>query len=534
MNVREVRNQTNEAKNEVLSYQFCVKLVSTVEVGEQSLEVSGIVIPEADQRLSIEQFIAFAIGTWMAGYPDVKIPDSVYLIGHFTRADLPAFDEFQNDIREITSNVRNTFVSIDSHLKLRIEDPISERGSILKVRIRDTLLLAPANAKSLGDIGDIVGFQKIRLADDVRQEISIKENMKILRADNWLLFRDYAIRDAEVCVRYAERILRQHYDLFADFRLPVTLTSFGTKLVFQDWQAEGLDPDRVLGRETGVEKTFVKKLGYSVKKERKPFLDDVFWQLDFVTAAYHGGRNEQFIYGVPDEGDWRDLDISSAYTTAMSMIGLPDWTTIEQVYDIDSIRFDELAFCSVDFEFPQHVQYPTLPVRTQNGIIFPRSGTSVCPAPEIWLARELGAILKLRVGKRVTVDRSRPIFKNFIKGSIQKRNQHQKGSLENLFWKEVGNSTYGKTAQGMRKKRVYDLKADDMVELPESRLPQPFFCRVHHLVHQGTARRDPQRVAHRRQSVQRHDRRVPVDGSTVRHRRCDGKAACPGVQESTQ
>jgi len=43
----------------------------------------------------------------------------------------------------------------------------SEVGSF-QVKLRDTILLAPANAKSLNDIGEIVGLSKIKLADNSR------------------------------------------------------------------------------------------------------------------------------------------------------------------------------------------------------------------------------------------------------------------------------------------------------------------------------------------------------------------------------
>ena len=53
---------------------------------------------------------------------------------------------------------------------------------------------------------------------------------------------------------------------------------------------------------------------------------------------------------------------------------------------------------------------------------------------------------------------------------VLKKNEHPKKSLENLFWKELTNSTYGKTAQGLRERRVFDLKALDTRRLEESKI----------------------------------------------------------------
>ncbi|WP_247882297.1 hypothetical protein [Brucella intermedia] len=48
--------------------------------------------------------------------------------------------------------------------------------------------------------------------------------------------------------------------------------------------------------------------------------------------------------------------------------------------------------------------------------------------------------------------------------------------MTTFFWKEVGNSTYGKTAQGLREKRVYNLQNDGMEALPPSKITQPYFA----------------------------------------------------------
>lgn len=476
VDVTEVRRGEADAKNVVLSYQYYVKLVEKAGDAGRALSVSGIIVPKDGERLAFEDFIAFAVGVWLGEFPDQQAPANIYLVGHFTRADLPAFSEFQDISRHHLSAIRNTLVSMGPAIKIMIGEEDADEDIELKVELRDTLLLAPGNAKSLGSVGEIVGFEKMRLHTDVREEIRIKENMSELRETNWPLFRDYAIRDAEICVRYAERIMRQHTALFDDFRLPVTLTSFGTSLVINGWEEAGHDVNALLGTELITDKTFSKKLGYFKTERKTVYTEKAQWNIDFVTDTYHGGRNEQFMFGVAPEGDWRDLDLSSAYTTAMSLIGTPQWDELRHVSDLSEIDMLDLAFASVDFEFPESVRFPTLPVRTESGIIFPRKGHSNCGAPEICLAQQLGARLSLDYALIVPTDAKRPVFSSFIRDCINRRNEHPKGTFDNLFWKEVGNSTYGKTAQGLREKRVYDVRSNDMERLPPSRLTQPFFA----------------------------------------------------------
>ena len=65
-----------------------------------------------------------------------KASYSIYLVGHFNRADLPAFDEFQALSRSHLSAIRNTFISMGSAIK----SPLGKKTSDLTfhVELRDT------------------------------------------------------------------------------------------------------------------------------------------------------------------------------------------------------------------------------------------------------------------------------------------------------------------------------------------------------------------------------------------------------------
>lgn len=465
------------AQNQLLSYQFCVRLLE-VDATRPTLQSKGIIIPDSGARWNLRDFVAAAIGTLLAEHPTANVPTDIYLVGHFTRADLPMFRDIDHNARRFWNNIRSTFASIDESMPMWLVDDDNSDIAKFDIVLRDTILLAPEGKKSLEQIGEMLGLKKLWLSTDHQpaSERSAKANMRQLMLSNWLLFRDYAIRDAEICAEYAERVIRTSQQLFGDFKMPVTLTQFGSKLLIADWENAGKNPDELLGRESVTEIRYNAKLGVMISRKERPYVHEVHDEQDLVTATYHGGRNEQFLFGICDEGIWRDHDLSSAYATAMALIGKPDWANMQRHVDIDEIGPLDLAFVYVDFEFPATVRFPTLPVRTANGIIFPRKGMSQCGAPELALAKALGAKLKLRKAVRVTIDHDQQIFVPFIRHCLEQRGQHKKGTFENLFWKQVGNSTYGKTAQGLRSKRVYDLREDDMVDLPESTLTQPFFA----------------------------------------------------------
>ncbi|MEI6572139.1 MAG: DNA polymerase [Alphaproteobacteria bacterium] len=455
-------------KYEVLSYQFYSRSF------EES-EWCGILIPEKGERISFGQFILFALLKGIESGDLREIPESIYLVGHFTRADVPAFSDF-HDLTSYLGNVRNTFVSIDQFIPLKIQFSETEFVEI-KIYLRDTMLLSPANTKKLSDLGELVGTNKVVLDEDPTKELFYKKNMDLMRDQNWDLFKKYALVDAEICVRYILKIMEEFFKATGKRKVPVTLTSIGIELLLKSWKDDlGLDKDTILGNEIVHERTYNKKLGWFLKTKKEVPIAEVYWFKDFVTETYHGGRNEQFWFGPGFEDEWTDFDLSGAYPTAMALIGKPDWENIFVSKRLDDYKANELGFAYVNFKFPKHTRYPTLPVRTENGLIFPLEDMSYCSTPEIEVARSLGAIIRVRHGVIVPTDKSVKIFGHFISECIKKRRLFPKKSIDALFWKELSNSTYGKTAQGLREKRVFDLREKNTQRLPESRITNPYFA----------------------------------------------------------
>lgn len=463
-------------RNAILSYQVYCKLYDPSQPGAQ--EWGGVCFPEdgsVDKRLSLADVVTFAIWKGISTGAVSIVPTRIYLVGHFTRADIPAFKDFQS-LTQMMSSVRNTFLSIDGYIAVDFEFPDGDEIS-LQLLLRDTMLLTPAASKSLRALGELVGQEKIQLDPDPAKDQWYKANMDVLLQDDPKLFDRYALNDAVICVRYADRLIEQCRALLGVAKLPATLTSIGVDLLLQSWKYDlDVDPNAVLGKEQVSERSFNKKAGYFKDVARDVELREVAWHSPFATECYHGGRNEQFWFGPAFEDDWTDYDLSSAYPTAMAMIRLPDWCNIRVSTQVDDFTPDTLGVACVEFEFPESVRFPTLPVRTDNGLVFPRQGISDCASPEIALARSLGATLKIRHGVIVPYLSDLPVFGEFIKDCIQKRKSFGKGTLENLFWKELTNSSYGKTAQGLREKRVYDLRDRATKPLPESKITNPFFA----------------------------------------------------------
>lgn len=457
------------AKYRVLSYQFHAKT-------SDGQEWQGICCPDGDERMGLGEFMVFALGLGAREHNVRNMPTKIYLVGHFTRADVPAFADFK-DLTAYLSSVRNTFISIDTATKFKIDYPDGTHCTSLNILFRDTLLLTPQASRSLKEIGKLVGQEKLQLDPDEAKHKDMIRNMDKVRIENWELFKQYALNDATICVRYIEKIISQFEEVTGKKKVPVTLTSIGVDLLQKSWKENfEEDPLAILGKEEVTERYFDKEKGYYIKKPRQVDMEEVAWYIDFVTECYHGGRNEQFWFGPCFEDEWTDFDLSSAYPTAMSLIGLPKWREICDDPDIEKFTPTTLGFANVDFEFPSGTRYPTLPVRTSHGLIFPLKGRSYCSAPELHVARNLGATIKINKGVIVPTDPSVKIFGEFIKGCLERRLAAGSKTLQGLFWKEISNSTYGKTAQGLRPKRVYDMRDRTTKVLPPSAITNPFFA----------------------------------------------------------
>lgn len=459
---------TGAAKFRVLSYQFHAKT-------QDGKEWQGICCTDSNERMSISDFLVFVLGKGARDHGITKLPLTIFLVCHFTRADIPAFSDFK-DQSQYLSSVRGTFLNINQCLKYQFECN-GELVAKLRVVIRDTMLLTPQAKKSLQGIGELVGLPKLQLDPDLKKHKEMIGKMDEVRVTHWDIYKNYALRDATICVLYIERIIKVYEAVTGKKKVPVTLTSIGIDLLFKSWQDDlQINSLDILGQEIVKQRYFSKKKNYYIEKNEKVYIEELSHLIPFITECYHGGRNEQYWFGPGSEDTWIDIDLASAYPTAMSLIGMPDWRGLYETTLLEEFKPTTLGFAWVDFKFPESTRYPTMPVRTNHGLVFPLEGTSYCSAPELFVANTLGCQIKIRKGVIIPTNPDVRIFGQFIKECIKKRLNAGSKTLEGLFWKEISNSTYGKTAQGLHKKRVYDMRDRDTKPLPPSRITNPCFA----------------------------------------------------------
>jgi hypothetical protein len=329
------------------------------------------------------------------------------------------------------------------------------------------MTIAPGGS-SLASLGELLGLPKIDIPAG-----AIEAMDKFLKTDK-KLFECYAIRDAEIAAEFAWKLAEFNKDQGLGFEIPLTLGSLAVKLVEDLWEKNGVRKLDVLGKEISTEKVYSKGRYRTVKKEVP--LHTVHLHEALATECYHGGRNEAYHFGPTGDNFWTDIDLSGAYSTAMAAIRMPDWDKLVVSNEVKNFTADTLGLAHVTFKFPDDCSYPCLPVRTDNGLVFPLEGQSYCGSPEIVLAIELGAQVKITHGIIIPWASDVRPFEMFSQKVREKRKSFKKGSIFEKTWKEIGNSLYGKVAQGLRKKRVFDSRNDDSADLPQSKVTQAYLA----------------------------------------------------------
>jgi DNA polymerase type B, organellar and viral len=455
-----------EARYEVLSYQLFIK--------HDDHTLREIIIPEPRKRINFVDFITYAVAKLTSVC--TSVPRTWVLVGHFNKADFPAFDDRGETLRKLAA-IRSSMVTLGYPIKIRMMfSEVEEDFEELYIHVRDSILMAPAGQRSLAAVGDLMGIEKIKLHDDPEVELDMKQNMASVRENLWERFRQYALLDAEISALYFERMMELYQRVSGTNRIPTSLSNIGPQLLVKEWNARKPKIDRlkILGKEAFKEEIWNDATASYYTQRSELYQEHLFWHIDFVTSCFHGGRAEQMWFGPSDADEFADYDLAAAYPTAMAMLAEPMWDSIRPTTDLADLRLGKFSFACVDFEFPDDVRYPVLPVRTENGLIHPLKGRSYCCSPEIEVALELGASIK--ICHAVTIDTTDELpFFHFIKRTIRLRHDATE-PIEQALWKEVTNSCYGKTAQGLRRKRTFNLKTLSNKPVPESSITNPFFA----------------------------------------------------------
>jgi hypothetical protein len=308
-------------------------------------------------------------------------------------------------------------------------------------------------------------------------------------------FVAYAIGVARVTLEYYVGFMRTYETLFPNVAvLPFTYGDAVVKACnsyLTDHPV--LTSHLIFGRE---ERRIRNERGH---KQRKALEVDSRRHTNTLFAeAYHGGLNQAMEHGEYVAGPDSiilDVDFTGAYVTSMATFPVPNWNagvlpllSMEQVVEAHS--FESLAqgavpmmAANVTFAFPPDCQYPCLPVRSTDCPLFPRNGTTTCTGVELALAQTMDAQIDLGIGYHIPAlcdEQRRPVlaFAEFLGRLAKQREAEQDrnpGSLQDRMLKELGASFYGKLAQGIEDRPVYNFSGGK-AQLGPSAITTPHYA----------------------------------------------------------
>jgi len=218
--------------------------------------------------------------------------------------------------------------------------------------------------------------------------------------------------------------------------------------------------------------------------------------VQFITGL-RGGRNESFMYGVDkidgEQRCWIDYDLTSAYTTVMSILGHPDTEKGVRIFNktVQNMSPKDLLFnyiiVDVEFKFDKNTKYPCIPSRVDDNVdIYPLEGRSTITGCEYLVAKSMGCRLYVKDGVMIPFKKSSAKtindmdylapFRSIVKELQYKRRQYPKKTFYNYMYKEIGNSIFGQVCMGISGRKGYDIKSKTHVSIEGGVLSNPILA----------------------------------------------------------
>jgi len=174
----------------------------------------------------------------------------------------------------------------------------------------------------------------------------------------------------------------------------------------------------------------------------------------------------------------------------MAGLGNPDYNkgrmiTIKQ---LEKMSFNEILYSyiimKVKFKFKAKTKFPSIPVHIdETTSIYPLEGEAILTGAEYLLAKSQKCELKISDIYYLPFERTRKErkiinhpFKSIIKEIQLKRRQYPPKTINNLLYKEMGNSIYGSTARGISNKKKFDIKTGRTLRMESSELSNPIIA----------------------------------------------------------
>ena len=472
-------------RNKVLSYQIGALNIKKGTYRE------CIVFPENGKRLRLRDIISNAIG--LAGLGRTKADGvNVLQLTHYGIMEWSLFQD-RKDVSSLFKEVHKVPVCF----RTKAIKSVPLKGShYVKVLFRscDTYLHATAGFRGLDKLSGMTLTKKVSIGGWIK-------DMEGLLRDNRDLFIHYALSDIRATLEYEALFLHKVSLMTGTPCLPVTLGDLSVKCfdsMIRDMNNIPKTPilkiidNEPLLRLMGKEITsYTDSRGHSRKSYK--YTDKYSWNKTLCSDSYYGGLNISFICGERKAAPGKvflDLDFSGAYPTALAACGDIDFNAASvrfneiQVRTVDELlKYLKMDLCDIsevphyyfclDFKWAPDTLFPSIPCHTDAGLIYPLEGYTYCTMPELLYALSTGK-LSVTINAYTGFKSKRDAFTlaGVFKKLTEERKKSVKGTLEERMWKEVSNTLYGKMAQGIKERKVFDITRNESRTLG----PSPISC----------------------------------------------------------
>lgn len=488
-------------QNRILSIQLYVPpqpaISSDEDKAEQARRLSRLIHargPNREDRPELRSALRSMVETALEQRLIAEEPRLIYVVGFGLRFDLGALSDFGELKRQIDS-VSGKVATVKSHAELEFNRSLVTGECLEPIMIGLHFIDVAAHVppgKALRDIGQLIELPKL----EIPKPYSIERMDEYLHLDSEGFYA-YAMRDAEIAVRYAMRLADFAREELKINTLPATASGLALRWYLSTLKGSGIDRLQAFGLQKVVKEAY-----HAPTKRRRTYKDEEptpmrRLQEALTSASYAGGRNEAMWLGPTAHGEWFDYDLAGAYSTGLMDLPLIDFEHPKVSLNPDDYLGHIAGYALIDFAHQPDTRFPVFAVsRGGKGLIFPLKGTCYATAPEIRAARDLNCHIEIRWGiiypwrqlpDDAMVDgvpRTR-LFGDFIKAARKLRNRLKKAlketnarrlaegkkeieSLEEQAAKLYANSVYGKVCQSILPKNVYDTRQVKSVRLRTS------------------------------------------------------------------
>ena len=426
---------------------------------------------------------------------DFKVMNDFFIpitfVCHSGKADFTVFRRSNYDIKLIPNikEIQGGWMTTKS-IQTKIEkDNKFNHYWLVKITVRDTMGLSPADNKSLKALGEVINMPKIEL------EKGLIDRMCEFAISNPIDYYEYAMNDADIVVSFCAEIFQRNHEI--GLTLSSNAAKTMKKLIKEYFGVRNQkDFDRVYRGLEAIDEGLVIAPNESMKFLKStryvPVRDNPDAKLlsEFFEEAYTGGYNTCYAPGWYEKFT-TDFDLKNAYPTAMATIYDIDWSKPVRdfprgcVLTLDDIDSPLTPMVIVgDFDFPDDCYCPNIPVPVDGGMkIYPLHGRNVYMAgPDIYLALKLGARIKVFRGfvAEILMRDDKPsqclgyAVKSLVVDRLKAQKLYKDIPLIGKTLKTMVNSCYGKTAQNVSPKTRYNAQKQKRESCEPSAVTSPY------------------------------------------------------------